>query len=126
MLQQYQKHKDGKTYTILRVYSPILDLNFFTTTYKTDNLINKRVRLKLFPSKRIGFFDYLTTAYISSEINSISPKANNLKSIILQDIAEQHTQSIIIEFYQAIFLAKPLSKNQYGQYLLRIAEQGKI
>lgn len=110
LLQQYQKHKDGKTYTILRVYSPILDLNFFTTTYKADNLIDKRVRLKLFPSKRIGFFDYLTTAYISSEINSISPKANNLKSIILQDITEQHTQSIIIEFYQAIFLAKPLSK----------------
>jgi len=64
VLQQYQKKKKGKQYTILRVYSPILDLNFFTTTYGVDNLLDKNVRLKLFPSKRISFIDYLTTAYL--------------------------------------------------------------
>jgi len=52
----------------------------------------------------------LTTAYIPSKINSISPKPTNLKSILSQEIAKQHTQSTIIEFYQAIFLAQPLSK----------------
>ncbi|HHH51653.1 MAG TPA: ComEC/Rec2 family competence protein [Campylobacterales bacterium] len=110
VLQQYEKHKHGKTYTVLRVYAPSLNLNFFTTTYRVDNLLDKKVRLKLFPSKRISFFDYLGTGYISSEINSISPKITNLKSILSQKIANQHTKSTIIEFYQAIFLAKPLSK----------------
>jgi len=110
VLQQYQKQKKGKQYTILRVYSPILDLNFFTTSYSVDNLLDKNVRLKLFPSKRISFIDYLTTSYIPSKINSISSKPTNLKSILSQEIAKQHTQSTIIEFYQAIFLAQPLSK----------------
>jgi len=110
VLQQYQKQKKGKQYTILRVYSPILNLNFFTTSYGVDNLLDKNIRLKLFPSKRISFVDYLTTAYIPSKINSISSKPTNLKSILSQEIAKQHTQSTIIEFYQAIFLAQPLSK----------------
>jgi len=110
ILQQYQKQKKGKQYTVLRVYSPILDLNFFTTTYRVDNLLDKDVRLKLFPSKRISFIDYLTTAYIPSQINSITTKSATLKSILSKEIAKQHTQPTIIEFYRAIFLAQPLSK----------------
>ena len=37
VLQQYEKEKDGERYTILRVYSQELDLNFFTRTYKKEN-----------------------------------------------------------------------------------------
>ncbi|MCK4442222.1 MAG: ComEC/Rec2 family competence protein, partial [Sulfurovaceae bacterium] len=103
-------NKKGKKYTILRVYAPSLDLNFFTTTYSFDTLLDKKVRLKLFPSKRITFIDYLTTSYISSEINSISSKPKSIKFILSKEISKQHIQPIITEFYQAIFLAKPLSK----------------
>ncbi|NOZ90678.1 MAG: ComEC/Rec2 family competence protein [Epsilonproteobacteria bacterium] len=111
VLQQYQKHKNGRDYTVLRVYSPSLDLNFFTSTYRVDTLIDKRVRLKLFPSKNITFFDYLSTFYISSEVNSISSKSQDFRSILSRYIANQHTQKDIADFYQAIFLAKPLPKN---------------
>ncbi len=110
VLQQYQKKKENKIYTVLRVYSPSLDLNFFTHTYKIDNIIDKKVRLKLFPSKEISFFDYMSIAYIPSKINSTSFKPHNLKFIISQKIAKQHIYTDIAQFYQAIFLAKPLSK----------------
>jgi len=110
VLLSYQKKKKNRTYTVLKVYSPTLDLKFFTTSYKFNDFTNKRVRLKLFPTKRITFFDYLSTAYIPSEINSISDKKKSIESLISEKIAQQHKNKIITEFYQAIFLAKPISK----------------
>ncbi|HIP41845.1 MAG TPA: ComEC/Rec2 family competence protein, partial [Campylobacterales bacterium] len=47
VLKQYQKSKDNKNYTILRVHSSALNLDFFTRTYSQKNLLNKQVRLKL-------------------------------------------------------------------------------
>jgi len=49
---------------VAKVYSEELDLEFFTTIYKSSNLVGKMVRLKLFPSKEIGFGDYLGRFYI--------------------------------------------------------------
>jgi len=111
VLSQYQKTKKRKTYTVLKVYSPDLDLKFFTTIYKPDNYKNKNIRLKLFPSEKITFLDYLSSSFIPSKINSITPKAQTLKDTISKEIAKQHTNPKVIEFYQAIFLATPISKN---------------
>ncbi len=110
ILQQYNKKRNNKNYTTLRVYSKNLNLNFFTTIYKDINLLDKKVRLKLFPSKRITFKDYLTSSYIKSNINEIRKSPKNIKSILLNKIALQHKSEILSQFYQAIFLAKPISK----------------
>ena len=110
VLQQYSKTKNNHTYTVLRLYSNSLGLSFFTRTYRQDNLLDKRVRLKLFPSKQIGFIDYLSAFYIRSEINAVSNKAETFKSVVLNHIAKQHDYPMIAQFYQAIFLANPLPK----------------
>ena len=108
IIKQYKK-KDR--YTLLRVYSARLNIEFFTITYRKDNFSNKRVRLKIFPStSKITFSDYLTTSYIKSKINEIKPLSYNIKNTLLDKIAMQHRDKDIIEFYQAIFLANPISK----------------
>ncbi len=111
VLQQYQKSKKGKTYTILRVYSQDLDIHFFTRTHREENLLDKAVRLKLFPNQRVTFSEYLRTSFISSEINAIRSKAKTFKSKLLKKIEHQHSDSMISSFYQGIFLATPLPKN---------------
>ncbi len=111
VLQQYKKEKNKKSYIILRVYSKDLDLNFFTTIYKDINLIDKNIRLKLFPSKNISFKDYLISSYIKSNINRVEDSSKNIKSILLDKIASQHKFETISQFYQAIFLAKPISRS---------------
>ena len=110
VLQQYKKSKNGKTYTILRVYSKVLDLNFFTRTYRDEKFLDKELRLKLFPHKKMTFFSYLGSSFIASKINNVYPKAKDFKSVLLEKIAEQHTSPQIVDFYQAIFLATPLQK----------------
>jgi competence protein ComEC len=108
VLQQYKK--DKKKYITLLVYSSSLNLEFFTTTYKELNFLDKKVRLKLFPSNDMDFIDYLTTSYIKSTINWVKKRPKTIKSALLEEIARQHNQDIIVQFYQAIFLAKPISK----------------
>jgi competence protein ComEC len=110
VLQQYEKQKSGKSYTILRVYSEDLDLNFFTRTYKKENFLDKQVRLKLFPYQDMRFFEYMGTSFIASQINAVSDKPHGFKSSVLQFIAFQHSEVMIVDFYQAIFLAMPLPK----------------
>ena len=110
VIQQYQKSKNGKTYTILRVYSKELDLNFFTRTYRDEVYLGRGLRLKLFPHKNMNFFDYLGKSFISSRINRVYKLPPSFKYLLLEKIAEQHQNSQIIDFYQAIFLATPLQK----------------
>ncbi|HHH19990.1 MAG TPA: ComEC/Rec2 family competence protein [Campylobacterales bacterium] len=110
VLQQYTKTKANRTYTILHVQSEDLGLSFFTKTYTKKNLLDKRVRLKLFPSHRITFVDYLSTLYIKSEINALSAKPPSVKSRLLDAIAQQHEIPMMTQFYQAIFFAHPLPR----------------
>lgn len=118
VLQQYRKTKNSKSYTVLKVYSSALDLNFFTTTYREDNLLNRELRLKVFPSKDMSFSDYLRTSFIASRINVVYPQSGSLKSTLLEKIALEHTSSKIVNFYQAIFLATPLTKELRSQVSL--------
>ena len=110
VLQQYKKEKNSKIYTILRVYSPELDLNFFTRTYSDEVFLGKGLRLKLYPHKDMNFFDYLRSSFISSRINHVYELPHDLKSLFLEKIASQHQDRQIVDFYQAIFLATPLQK----------------
>jgi len=108
--QQYEKLKGGKRYTILRVYSPELDLDFFTRTQKQEPLLGSILRLKLYPSQRITFWEYCSTSFISSHIVRIQPKIQNRHDHLAKSIAKQHENPMMGAFYQAIFLAMPLSK----------------
>ncbi len=110
VLKQYQKSKDNKNYTILRVHSSALNLDFFTRTYSQKNLLNKQVRLKLFPNESMKFFEYLGTSFINSRINRVEEKPLTFKFSLLAFIDRQHDDSIISSFYQAIFFATPLQK----------------
>jgi competence protein ComEC len=118
VLQAYKKEKNGKVYTILRVHSPELDLNFFTRTYKENNFLGHRLRLKLFPYKKMTFWGYLGTSFIASKINAIYPPSKNLKSLLLEKISVQHQNPQISNFYYAIFLATPLDKKLRNQVSL--------
>jgi len=110
VLQQYKKEKKDYSYMVLRVYSPSLDFNFFTRTYRDEDYLNKTLRLKLFPSTKMSFWDYLGSSFISSKINSISEKPEGWRSWLSVKIASQHSDSLVANFYQAIFLATPLQK----------------
>ncbi len=111
VLQQYTKEKKGKRYTVLRVHSNELDLDFFTRTYREDNLLNKRIRLKLLPRRDMSFVEYLRTSFIPSRLNRVLEKPYGLKSTLLEAIESQHSEPIIASFYQAIFFATPIQKN---------------
>lgn len=110
VLQQYTKTQNNRTYTVLRVYSRDLGLSFFTRTYHQQNLLDKQLRLKLFPREQITFRDYLSTSFINAQINAIRDKAVTFKSTLLNRIAQQHDNPMVTQFYQAIFFAYPLPK----------------
>lgn len=111
VLQAY--HKKGKyhTYTILKLYSSALNLNFFTRTTRLENPLSKCLRIKVFPDNKMSFFDYLGTSFMHSQIKEEYPLVVDTKSKLLESIAHQHATAMMRNFYQAIFFAEPLMKS---------------
>lgn len=110
VLQAYEKYKNNRYYTVLKLYSSDLDIQFFTISSIPSKEIHQRLRMKLFPNFKMRFMEYLGTSFISSQVNEIYPKESDLKGRILYYIDKQHQNSMVANFYSAIFLAKPLSK----------------
>ncbi len=108
--QAYEKWSNDRYYTILKVYSPVLDLNFFSRTRLRAGDLSSHLRLKLFPHDDMKFSDYLGTSFIFSQINEIEKIPKTEKSHLLLAIEKQHESSIISNFYKAIFFATPLDK----------------
>ncbi|MGM0622872.1 MAG: ComEC/Rec2 family competence protein [Campylobacterota bacterium] len=103
VITQYPK----KDYMVLKLKSN--DLTFYTTTReKIKDLSGYDVQLLLFlNSVDISFIDYITTFYAPSYIL----KAYSSHEPAVEFIQNQHPNSASFsEFYEAIFLAKPLSK----------------
>ncbi len=111
VLQAYEKYKNNRYYTVLKLYSSDLDIQFFTISSIPSKEIHQRLRMKLFPNFKMRFMEYLGISFISSQINEIYPEESDLKGIILDYIDKQHQNSMVANFYSAIFLAKPLSKS---------------
>ncbi len=105
-LNIYQK----SSYYVISLYSKELDLKFLTTSYRKDLNIGSLVRVKLYPDINSTLIDYLTTPYIKSKIISIKDIDLTLKQKLLSEISMQHRDNLITQFYQAIFLANPISK----------------
>jgi len=110
VLQAYQKIKAKKKYTVLKLYSSDLNLNFFTTTFIKPQKIHQKLRMKLFPNYKMKFKEYLGTPFINSKVNEIFLEERNIKIELLDFINHQHNNRMIANFYNAIFLLNLLIK----------------
>lgn len=111
VLQSYKK----KSYTILKLHSAVLNLNFFTRTTRLENPLSQTLRIKVFPNKNMSFFNYLGTSFMHSQIKEEYPLVTNTKNKILEKIDQQHASKMMSNFYQAIFFAEPLIKSLRNQ-----------
>ncbi|ADV47267.1 ComEC/Rec2 family competence protein [Nitratifractor salsuginis] len=107
VLKEIPHHSGKKSYHILKLRS-VKGMDFYTRSYRHQALQGQRVRLELFPSKRISFIDYLKGPYISSRILEKAPASKGLKTRIARLIDRQHRDKEMADFYRGIFLADPL------------------
>lgn len=110
VINAYEKTKGNKTYTVLKLKSDE-GLSFYTTHYQKKDFSNKRLRIQIFPSAQIGFFEYLGTFYVRSKIKKIVLLPATLKDTLIVGIENQHESSQISSFYAAIFFATPIDKS---------------
>ncbi len=110
VLQQYTKNKQGKSYDILKLRMPE-GKTFYTTSYRFKNLTEKIVRVKMFPSAKISFDDYLGSFYVDTILKVIGEAPKSGKNSILDFVSLQHQNSEMKHFYQAIFFATPVPKS---------------
>ena len=109
VLTAYEKTKNTKRYKVLKLKSDE-GFTFYTTTHRKENFNHKRLRLQLFPNKRIGFQDYLGTFYVKSKIKHQEKMPVRLKDRLLKKVALQHDSKALQTFYNAIFFATPIDK----------------
>ncbi len=109
VLLHYVKHKEGKTYDVLKLKT-LNGLSFYTTSKKHfENLRERRVKLLFFPSS-VRFVDYLTTPYIPSVIlRVVHEKSTRMRLATLLD--SQHDSPEMRELFDALFLALPVSQS---------------
>ena len=109
ILNTYPKERNGRAYSVLKLHSQAGSV-FFTSTNSMKYRREERVRLALYPSGHIGFWDYLGSFYIKSRIVQTLPSPPTTKKLLEQRVADQHEDATMDAFYQAIFFASPLSK----------------
>lgn len=109
VLLQYSKKKKGKSYEVLKLQSED-GKSFYTTSHHSVDMRDKMVRVKMFPSAKVSFFDYLGTFYIKTYLKIVGDAQDTGKEELLNMIASQHKSPEMVSFYQAIFLAAPVSK----------------
>jgi len=109
VLQEFPKESRSSYYKILKLQTQE-NLTLFLNAHDYD-FKDKRVRIQIFPNKRITFAHYLGSFYVEGFVKErLSKPPNRTKQSIQKAIEAQHTHPILQEFYNAIFLATPLSK----------------
>lgn len=111
VIQAYEKWSEDEYYTILKVYAPSLDLNFFSRTKIRAKELSSTLRLKLFPNDEMTFFEYLGTSFMFSNVNEIYKEKEGIKNKTLLWVEEQHEDPMVTTFYKAIYFATPLDKD---------------
>ena len=108
VINQYQKIRHHKKYTVLKLRSS--DGYTFYTTSKEDlrDLLYDRLRLKMI-TKKISFLDLFRGFYAPTFYLELIEK-DKFKRWILNYISSQHKNKFTKELFLAIFLAKPISK----------------
>ena len=109
VLNAYEKTKNGRSYTVLKLRAEE-GFTFYTTSHKKENFQHSTLRLQIFPNENIDLKDYLGTFYVKSRIKSRSKTAATFKNKLLGKVASQHTSTAMQSFYNAIFFATPIDK----------------
>jgi len=109
VLKSYEKSKHGKTYTVLKLRSDE-GYTLYTTTHQKEDFRHKRLRLQLFPDKSISFRDYLGTFYVKSRLKEVEEQPETLKDRLMKKVSDQHENSALATFYNALFFATPIDK----------------
>jgi competence protein ComEC len=100
----YTKFKGEKQYQVLKLRSDE-GLTFYTTNYSKEHFDHKRLRLQIFPNKKISFASYLGTFYVKSRMKEQELLPLTFKDTLLEKVALQHENSTLGSFYNAIFFA---------------------
>ena len=61
--------------------------------------------------RAIGFTAYLGTFYVKSKIKHQEKLPLTFKDTLLAYVADQHQESTLVSFYNAIFFATPIEQN---------------
>ena len=110
VLSAYEKTKNGKSYTVLKLQSDA-GLHFYTTSHKKEDFSHTRLRVQIFPNKSISFKDYLGTFYVKSKIKDKEKLPRTVKDRLMEKVSSQHKEETLASFYNAIFFATTLDKN---------------
>jgi len=109
IINTYPKTRNGRTYAVLKLQTDA-GKTIYTTSYHKDVKRGQRIYLKLLPSIRIGFWDYLGGMYCKSRIKRVEPLIQNQRTRIESWIDQQHIDPNMQAFYRAIYLATPIPK----------------
>ena len=109
VLNSYTKVKNGKKYTVLKLYSDE-KYKFYTTSYKKNDFLHTKIRLQIFPTSNITFMDFLGVFYVNSRIKEVRKLPLGTKDKLLLGVANQHSSRELKSFYNAIFFATPIDK----------------
>ena len=109
VLTAYTKHKQNRSYQVLKLQSDE-GWQFYTTTHRRTDLSHIRLRLQIFPNETISFWDYLGTFYVKSRIKEVNLQPETWKEKLMAKVASQHDVPMLQRFYNAIFFATPLVK----------------
>jgi len=110
VLKQYNKIKNGKSYVVLKLKTTD-EYNIYTTSYIKKNITLHKIRIKILINRKITFFSYLNSFYSPVIIKNIYEKVKDKRDYFLTKIQNQHQNSDIIDFYQAIFLVKSINQS---------------
>ena len=109
VLNAYEKTKNNRTYTVLKLQAEE-GFTFYTTSHKKEDFQDSILRLQIFPNDNIAFNDYLGTFYVKSRIKSVEKMPSTFKNTLMNYVSAQHTESALAGFYNAIFFATPIDK----------------
>jgi competence protein ComEC len=108
VLHAYEKRQGNRRYQVLKLLSDE-GLRFYTTTHYKRDYNHHRLRLQLFPTKEITFWEYLGGFYLKSTIKKEQRLSISFKERLLAKVAKQHSTEEMTLFYQAIFFATMIS-----------------
>jgi competence protein ComEC len=107
VLNAYTKHTEDRSYQVLKLKCDN-GMVFYTTTHRKRDLSRTRLRLQLFPSQSISFWEYLGVCYIKSRIKKVEPVPEGLRKNLADAVNIQHEDHSLQALYRAIFFAVPL------------------
>jgi len=109
VVNAYMKQKGKHTYQVVKLRSDEGRI-FYTTTHQKKLLSQRRLRLQIFPDKKITFTDFLGGFYVKSRIRAVEVPPHTLKTFLVEKVRTQHAEALLASFYNAIFFSTPVPK----------------